>query len=212
MIILRNSTLLPLLIILHIVTSKEFVTWVFCYKIVAFLKDSLSYSTNGRTLLLDCYFCCEVVLSWYWVYCNCCWTGCSTSPDPRAALTSVHLTKTRAGMVPSSSRRKHKLCRLPVAAKESVTESSVYSRPCTALCDISASQPLFLQAVLQPWPGCRTSGGSGHKGYTLLSSWAAWTVRPSLWDQAAANWEHSASLLTSHSPTLHDTVFVLGRL
>lgn len=50
------------------------------YKIVAFFKDSLSYSPNRGTLLLDCCVCCEVALSWYQTYCNCSWTGCQGQP------------------------------------------------------------------------------------------------------------------------------------
>lgn len=83
--------------------------------------------------------------------------------------------------------------------QKSLWLSRVCPRPCAALCDISASQPLALQAVLQRWPNCRRSRGSGHTCCTLLSLCAAWTVTLSLWDQAeqvAANREHSASLPT----------------
>lgn len=162
--------------------SKEFVTWVFCYKIVAFLKDSLSYSTNRRTLFLDRYFCCEVVLSWYRACCNCCWTGCCMSPAPRAALASVQLTD------------QDRDCSLNFQKK---TWTVQISCSCKRICDWAnclfqtLHSPLWYFHLAAPFllgsSSARTQlqevWGSGHACCTLLFSCTAWTMRLSLWDQ-----------------------------
>ena len=134
----------------------------------------MSYPTEGRTLFHDCYFCCEVVLSSYWAYCSCCWTGCPMSPDPRAALASIQLTETRAGTAPSISRRKRELCKLPAVAEGSdwakwqTLHSPVgYFLPCSPF-------------SYGHWLSCRRSGGSGHTCCTLLSLDVVWIVRLSL--------------------------------
>lgn len=137
-----------------------------------FLKDFLSYSTNGRALPLDCYFSGGVVLSWHWECSDSCWTGCHRSKG-----SPCKLTEGRAEIILSISKRKREPCKSPAVAQEPVREPGAHSRPCSASCGISTSRLLSLQAAPWHWPICRRAGGPA-----TCAAHSPPRVLPELWD------------------------------